>query len=36
MKLLQGVAVRALFSFQEHRHKPEHELEEALDVLEAI
>jgi len=35
-KLLQGVPVRALFSFQDHRHKPEHEKEEALDILDAI
>lgn len=36
MKLLQGVAIKALFSFQEHRHKPKHEQTEALDLLEYI
>jgi len=36
MKLLQGVAIKALFSFQEHRQKPKHEQSEALDLLDNI
>ena len=36
MQLLQGVPVKALFAFGEHRHKPGHEKEEALDLLDSI
>ena len=35
-KLIQGVPIRAMYSFEEHRKKPQGEEEESLKLLEDI